>query len=116
MRGLCSESVYNSAYTLTMTREGRARWVKTTILLCYIIYYIILSIIYYLYVAIHILARFLGHYTSSIQFDADTQLWQWHDMKQPSSLATRTGNLGTLGRMRILHFAQLSQVVLLKIS
>ena len=84
-----------------------------------VIHHILYHIIYYLYVAnvaIHILARFLGHYTSSIQFDAGTQLWRWHDMKQPSSLATRTGNLGTLGRMRILHFAQLSQVVLLKIS
>ena len=74
VRGLCPDSVFNSAYTLTMTREGRA--------------------------------RFLGHYTSSIQFDADTQLWRWSDMKQPSSLATRTGNLGTLGTMNRLHFAQ----------
>ena len=81
-----------------------------------VLHHILYHIIYYLYVAIHILARFLGHYTSSIQFDAGTQLWRWHDMKQPSSLATRTGNLGTLGTMRILHFTQLSQVVLLKIS
>ena len=105
MRGLCSESVYNSAYTLTMTREGRARWVETTILSLNTIYHILYHIIYYL--CCNILVRFLGHYTSSIQFDAGTQLWRWHDMKQPSSLATRTGNLGTLGTMRIRHFALL---------
>ena len=82
-----------------------------------VLHHILYHIIYYLLsVCCNIFARFLGHYTSSIQFDAGTQLWRWHDMKQPSSLATRTGNLGTLGRMRILHFAQLSQVVLLKIS
>ena len=34
--------------------------------------------------------RFLGHYTSSIQFDVDTQLWRWLDMKDKNSVATRT--------------------------
>ena len=57
MRGLCPDSMYNSAYTLAMTEAGRL--------------------------------RFLGHYTSSIQFDGDTQLWLWRDMRLGASLATR---------------------------
>ena len=57
VRGLCPDSMYNSAYTLAMTEAGRL--------------------------------RFLGHYTSSIQFDRDTQLWRWLDMKLNKSVATR---------------------------
>ena len=67
VRGLCPDSVFNSAYTLTMTREGRA--------------------------------RFLGHYTSSIQFDEDTQLWRWRDMKNSRSVATRTVGIYNSQRM-----------------
>ena len=33
--------------------------------------------------------RFLGHKTSSIQFDEDQQLWLWLDMKDGRSVATR---------------------------
>ena len=33
--------------------------------------------------------RFLGHYTSSIQFDRVQQLWRWLDMKDGASVATR---------------------------
>ena len=35
-------------------------------------------------------ARFLGHYTSSIQFDQELQMWRWLDMKEGKSVATRT--------------------------
>ena len=35
-------------------------------------------------------ARFLGHYTSSIQFDREQQVWRWLDMKEGKSVATRT--------------------------
>ena len=38
-----------------------------------------------------IISRFLGHKTSSIQFDGDQQLWRWRDMKQGDSVATRRG-------------------------
>ena len=34
--------------------------------------------------------RYLGHYTSSIQFDRDQRLWLWLDMKEGESKATRT--------------------------
>ena len=34
--------------------------------------------------------RYLGHYTSSIQFDRDQRLWLWLDMKDGESKATRT--------------------------
>ena len=57
VRGLCPDSIYNSAYTLTITGEGRL--------------------------------RFLGHKTSSIQFDDASQLWRWLDMKEMRSVATR---------------------------
>ena len=57
VRGLCPDSMFNTAYTLTMTGAGRP--------------------------------RYLGHYTSSIQFDGDTQLWHWRDMRLGASLATR---------------------------
>ena len=49
--------MFNSAYTLTITGEGRL--------------------------------RFLGHKTSSIQFHDASQLWQWLDMKERRSVATR---------------------------
>ena len=57
VRGLCPDSMFNSAYTLTITGEGRL--------------------------------RFLGHKTSSIQFDDASQLWRWLDMKERRSVATR---------------------------
>ena len=57
VRGLCSDSMFNTAYTLTMTGEGRL--------------------------------RFLGHKTSSIQFDEYQQIWLWLDMKDGRSVATR---------------------------
>ena len=34
--------------------------------------------------------RFLGHYTSSIQFEAGLQEWRWLDMKSGQSVASRT--------------------------
>ena len=61
MRGLCPDSMYNSAYTLTMTGAGTL--------------------------------RFLGHHTSSIQFDLEQRLWRWLDMKDGRSVATRTVKL-----------------------
>ena len=61
VRGLCPDSMYNSAYTLTMTGAGSL--------------------------------RFLGHHTSSIQFDLEHRLWRWLDMKDGRSVATRTVKL-----------------------
>ena len=57
VRGLCPDSMFNTAYTITMTGAGRL--------------------------------RFLGHKTSSIQFDEDQQLWLWLDMKDGRSVASR---------------------------
>ena len=57
VRGLCPDSMFNTAYTLTMAGAG---W-----------------------------PRYLGRYTSSIQFDGDTQLWHWRDMRLGASVATR---------------------------
>ena len=42
-------------------------------------------------ISLVIISRFLGHKTSSIQFDGDQQLWRWRDMKQGDSVATRRG-------------------------
>ena len=42
-------------------------------------------------ISLVITSRFLGHKTSSIQFDGDQQLWRWRDMKQGDSVATRRG-------------------------
>ena len=42
-------------------------------------------------ISLVIISRFLGHKTSSIQFDGDQQLWRWQDMKQGDSVATGRG-------------------------
>ena len=78
MRGLCPDSMYNSAYTLTMTGAGRP--------------------------------RYLGHYTSSIQFDRDTQLWRWLDMKLNTSVATRPAHNLSWTLRKICHLICFSQL------
>ena len=75
VRGLCPDSIYNSAYTLTMTGEGTVGRRFG--------YYVCVNSIFQK-------VRFLGHKTSSIQFDPDQQLWHWRDMKDAKSVATRT--------------------------
>ena len=71
--------MYNSAYTLTMTGAGKARYLNN------------ISIKLKIEDAMMIeFARFLGHYTSSIQFDRGQQVWRWLDMKEGKSVATRT--------------------------